>query len=1099
MSTTHSTRSEQLRIPPLIALAGRHEVGTVRQVLRLGCVTAAADGERISVSARTSETAYVLPSGERLIVTGRKRCPQPDGVDGVLTRHSDGQLYWVSHQLVDDFKEQVRAKKLTERRDAIAGSWADKVRYRAEILDRNGQLVRAGLRPPQLGALHAIGAHWSQYHHPATIVMPTGTGKTETMLAALLAHVRGPLLVVVPSQALRDQIAQKFLTLGLLCQLGIVPDDVLFPVVGVMTKRPKSVDHLDMFDHCNVVVSTMAALGQGDAAELASEIAARVDALIVDEAHHVPATSWTNFRERFAERRVLQFTATPYRRDGQLVDGTVIYSYPLHRAQQDGYFKPITFSPVYELDPEEGDDAIAAAAIQKLKEDLAKGLDHLVMARCDSIARAKLVHAIYQRLGAEFEPLLIHSDEPMQPGTIDRLRTAASRIVVCVDMLGEGFDLPQLKIAAIHDTHKSLAVLLQFTGRFTRVAGAQIGDATAIANIADQRVSDALERLYSEDADWNVLLSEFSSRAIREHEELVEFLAASKDLFADDPDDDATVIARSLLRPTFSAVVFRCESFRPKKFHKALRQQVSVRAAWLHEPSQTLYFVTRSEPQVGWSRSKQLRDRQWDLFVLHHDPSRKLLYLHSSDTGSLHEELARAVGGKKIQLIQGENVFRTLGNIKRLVFQNIGVRKIGRRNLRYAMYTGAEVEQALTIAEKAGSVKSNLSGTGYEDGRPVTIGCSYKGRVWSREHGPIRGFLDWCSTVGGKLIDESINTDAILDNVMLQREVTSLPGETILSLDWPLELLRQSEERVVLKGENQEVPLCLCSIEYEATRKDQESIVFRIESDHLACKLCLKVGGHHGFEVKRVGGAPVMIQVGRLEQPLEAYLSDYPPLVRFCDLSELDGNLLASPKERRELVLSPERFEAWDWSGTNITLESIWKDGNQRSNSVQQRAADQYRNGGFQLIFNDDDKGEAADLVCLKEEADRLRLALIHCKFSGGSDPGARVKDVVEVCSQAVRSAKWQWRFRELCRHIVVRERALRTAERPTRFIHGKPKDLNHFMRASRFKPVRAEIVIVQPGLSQKECSADQTAVLAAADAFLQETVGVNLDIVCSD
>ncbi|MGA2256099.1 MAG: DEAD/DEAH box helicase family protein, partial [Thermoguttaceae bacterium] len=625
MSATHSTGAEQLRIPPLIALAGRHEVGTVRQVLRPACVIAV-EGEAFSVSPRKNETAFVLPTGERLIVTERKRCPQPGGVEGVLTRHRDGQLYWVSHQLVDEFKDQVRAKKLTERRDSIAGSWANIVRYRGEVLDRNGQVTRPGLRPPQMGALHAIGAHWSQYHHPATVVMPTGTGKTETMLAALLAHVRGPLLVVVPSQALRDQIAQKFLTLGLLRQLGIIPDDVSFPVVGVMTKRPRSVDHLDIFDHCNVVVSTMAALGQGDAAELASEIAARVDALIVDEAHHVPAASWTGFRENFAERRVLQFTATPYRRDGQPVDGTVIYSYPLHRAQQDGYFKPIAFSPIYELDPEEGDDAIAAAAIQKLKEDLAKGLNHLVMARCDSIARAKRVHAIYQRLASEYEPLLIHSDEPIPPGTIDRLRTGTSRVVVCVDMLGEGFDLAQLKIAAIHDTHKSLAVLLQFTGRFTRVAGAEIGDATVIANIADQRVSDALERLYSEDADWNALLSEFSSKAIREHEELVEFLTASKDLFARDADDDATVIARSLLRPTFSAVVFRCDSFRPKKFHEALGNQISVRAAWLHESSQTLYFVTRSEPQVGWSRSKQLRDRQWDLFVLHHDPFRKLLY-----------------------------------------------------------------------------------------------------------------------------------------------------------------------------------------------------------------------------------------------------------------------------------------------------------------------------------------------------------------------------------------------------------------------------------------------------------------------------------------
>ena len=81
-------------------------------------------------------------------------------------------------------------------------------------------------------------------------------------------------------------------------------------------------------------------------------------------------------------------------------------------------------------------------------------------------------------------------------------------------MLGEGFDLPQLKIAAVHDTHKGLSVLLQFTGRFTRTSGKSVGDATVVANIADMRVSDALERLYSEDADWNRPLSEFSSQAV---------------------------------------------------------------------------------------------------------------------------------------------------------------------------------------------------------------------------------------------------------------------------------------------------------------------------------------------------------------------------------------------------------------------------------------------------------------------------------------------------------------------------------------------------------------------------------------------------------
>jgi hypothetical protein len=54
-------------------------------------------------------------------------------------------------------------------------------------------------------------------------------------------------------------------------------------------------------------------------------------------------------------------------------------------------------------------------------------------------------------------------------------------------------------------------------------------------------------------------------------------------------------------------------------------------------------------------------------------------------------------------------------------------------------------------------------------------------------------------------------------------------------------------------------------------------------------------------------------------------------------------------------------------------------------------------------------------------------------------------------------------------------------------------------LRVSRFKEVRAEVVIVQPGLSQRHCTSEQTVVLAAAHAFLQETVGLNLDVVCSE
>lgn len=83
-------------------------------------------------------------------------------------------------------------------------------------------------------------------------------------------------------------------------------------------------------------------------------------------------------------------------------------------------------------------------------------------------------------------------------------------------MLGEGFDLPQLKIAAFHDIRKSLPAL-QFAGRFTRTSiDSTLGNATFIANIAIAETEEELSELYAQDSDWNLLLSNLSSGQINE-------------------------------------------------------------------------------------------------------------------------------------------------------------------------------------------------------------------------------------------------------------------------------------------------------------------------------------------------------------------------------------------------------------------------------------------------------------------------------------------------------------------------------------------------------------------------------------------------------
>jgi hypothetical protein len=68
--------------------------------------------------------------------------------------------------------------------------------------------------------------------------MPTGTGKTETMLALLVAAKLDRLLVVVPNDNLRSQISTKFIELGVLRACGCLGDRTQMPAVAVL-RRPR--------------------------------------------------------------------------------------------------------------------------------------------------------------------------------------------------------------------------------------------------------------------------------------------------------------------------------------------------------------------------------------------------------------------------------------------------------------------------------------------------------------------------------------------------------------------------------------------------------------------------------------------------------------------------------------------------------------------------------------------------------------------------------------------------------------------------------------------------------------------------------------------
>lgn len=415
-------------LPPVV-YEQRCSIGKIRHQLQPAITTRVVNETLVNVSPRVRERLWLLECGSRVLLTDRPNVALPDGVDGIIQLR-EGKVVWRTHRLLIDLKARILESSWAAVASDAVESWQSQLSYRAERRDSNGQVPigQEGLRPPQLGALFAIGAHWSLDIQPATIVMPTGTGKTETMLATLTAYGKSPTLVVVPWDLLRQQTANKFQSLGLLRALGVLPNGVMNPVVGLITSKPKTLADLDIFTQCNVVVSTISSLAVEADSPLAAGIAQRCKSLILDEAHHVPAKTWSGLRAAFHSLPILQFTATPFRRDGELVDGKVIFNYPLAAAQRDGYFKPIHFEPVHQ--PSGGtqaDQAIAVAALAKLRRDLDAGLNHLLMARCSSIARATFVERLYQQLAPELQPILIHSKISDTEARLADLRSGTSR------------------------------------------------------------------------------------------------------------------------------------------------------------------------------------------------------------------------------------------------------------------------------------------------------------------------------------------------------------------------------------------------------------------------------------------------------------------------------------------------------------------------------------------------------------------------------------------------------------------------------------------------------------------------------------------------
>ena len=485
-----------------------------------------ADGELYFITSNPTDN---IPKNCNFAILTTKKPSKKDFQSGSLKIKQ-----WLKHPSFEDLTPQ-----------DVLTSWKNKFKFVKEDVEQGIN----GLRPPQIGALYSILAHVQNPVEKGIIVMPTGTGKTETMLSTLIANECDKLLVAVPSDSLRVQLSEKFITLGLLREFGMVDESCHNPIVGVINQKfANEAELLDFISKTNVVITTMSILS-GSSTEQQLIFSEKFSHLFVDEAHHSEAKTWKNFINLFKNEKVFLFTATPFRNDGENLEGKFLFNFSLKEAQAQDYYKEINFLPIREYNVAEADKKIALKAVAKLREDLTKGYPHILMARCVSKNRAIAVFDYYKDY-EDLNPVIVYTGVAGLKDKIAAIKAKKHSIVVCVNMLGEGFDLPELKIAAIHDERQSLPITLQFVGRFTRTSFSNLGTASFVTNIAYPPIQQELNHLYAKNADWNLLLPNMSEEATKKEIDFQDFLEGFTNL-------ENSNIPFQNINPAMSSVVYR--------------------------------------------------------------------------------------------------------------------------------------------------------------------------------------------------------------------------------------------------------------------------------------------------------------------------------------------------------------------------------------------------------------------------------------------------------------------------------------------------------------------------------------------------------------
>jgi superfamily II DNA or RNA helicase len=941
-----------------------------------------------------------------------------------------------------------------------------------------------GLRLPQWGDLHAIAAHFSNNSEPAIITMPTGSGKTAVLMSSAFVLRSRRALVITPSRIVREQIADEFRILRVLRTLGVVdpglPTPSVYPVVGtVQTAR----DWAELSHH-DVIVSLPNSISPGIAG-VSGPPADFFDLVLIDEAHHGPARTWRALLDRLQSAKQVHFTATPFRRDRRELSGKLAYIYQLRDAYRDGVFGQLDYQAVSPAGGEDPDRAIALAASNRLRADRLQGLEHRLMVRTGAKIRAHELHALYtEEYGMRMNVVTGDQSVRRLRRTVEQLVSGDLDGIVCVDMLGEGFDLPNLKVAALHSPHKSLAVTLQLIGRFARTTAPNLGTATFFALASDMEIEKV--KLYREGAVWEEIIPNLSGRCVQEEENVRELLSTFT-AYEYDAEDTAD-LSLNYLRPYHHVKIFNIgpnvEIARDIEFPAGMEV---IHSHTSDEHSAAVYVIRRSiRPE--WTTAQDFDTIDYHLIINYYDRESGLLFICSSlRVDGLYEHIGQEYASDDPNSrLRGPSVKRLnkiLLDLRNPRFFNIGMRKavLGDRSEAYRTIAGSKADDAIDQTVGHSFYRGHWFGSAISDGESVTIGLSSSAKLWSNQSTQIPGLIEWCQQLARKITsDRSPRTNSGLDLLSTGEDLAQIP-RNIAWMDWHQDAYQTPVTARYTDGAGNPTTVQLLDldlrVDYEHT--DERQVTFIVSDAGVQYRAAFSLETDRFIHASEDNETEIILDEHAM--PLDEYLNIYPPVVYTSDFASFQGGSYFPANEVDPQPFDLGRFEIVDWAAAAVDIELEFGEMTRRGQSIHEYLRNRLIASDASVVLYDHGPGEMADFVSLFLDQDQVRVSLYHCKASSGAVARQRLSDAYDVCGQAVKCVRWA--KPPLILDSITRR--LGRQRNPSRFEKGNMAALRQALDPTNRKQVLFESVIVQPGFSRANLGDRVGPLLAAADGFL--------------